>query len=61
MVEFPLDIKKLARKHRVDWREYDTFYNLLYALAPFDPELTGNYLETLEDFNIQEYLKKPWF
>lgn len=60
MVEIPSEIKKLARKHKVDWKNYDTFYNLLYDLAQFDPDLCGYHLEHSKDFNIQEYLYKPW-
>lgn len=52
--EFPQEIKKLAKKHKINVFDYDTFYNLLYDLSKFDDELTGKYLETWLDFDINQ-------
>lgn len=48
----PKEISKLCTQHKVKWRQFDTFYNLLYTLSKYDPDLCGKYLEISADYNI---------
>ena len=49
----PVDVKQLCAAHKIRWRTFDTYYNLLYVLSVFDPDLCGLHLERENDFNIQ--------
>lgn len=49
----PVDVKQLCAAYRIRWRTFDTYYNLLYVLSAFDPDLCGSHLEHENDFDIQ--------
>lgn len=52
----PKEIKKLCTAHKIRWRNFDTYYNLLYTLSAFDADLCGLHLEQDKDFNIQRII-----